>query len=161
MGIRYYAYPVAASEVEAALANPEAFVGSDPLSDAWGLEPIGPNEYAMGVNPRPRMLYLDKCWRLMQRLTRQDFEPRPAHKLVEGDVTPTHMGWYPHFAALTPAEVALVAHDLDDIAHGRLDEFCAELDEDDVDYLKSHFAEARSFTRALATSGEGLAYTIG
>lgn len=161
MGIRYYAYPVAASDMDAALKHPEAFVGSDPLSDAWGLEPVGPNEYAMGVNPRPRMLYLDKCWGLLQTLTHPLENPRPAHKLVAGDVIPTGFGWYPHFAALGPADVSLVADDLDDIAQKRLDEFCADLNEDDADYLRFHFDAARTFTRALSENGEGLAYTIG
>lgn len=161
MGIRYYAYPVAASDIDAALANPEAFVGSDPLSDAWGLEEIEPNAYKMGVYERPRMLYLDKCWNLLKRLTRPDFKPRPAHKLVEGNVTSAGLGWYPYFGTLTPDDVALVADDLDAIAEGDLEAFCATLPEEDVDYLKEYFAEARTFTRALTEQGEGLAYTIG
>lgn len=161
MGIRYYAYPVAPQNIDEVSKNPERFLSSDPLADAWGLEPVGPNEYAMDVNPRPRMLYLDKCWSLMQRLTHQSTQPRPAYALVAGDVIPDGFGWRPHVAALTPAEVIQVADDLDALADDELAGFCESLEEDDADYLNYHFEQARSFTRELAQSGEGLVYTIG
>ena len=161
MGIRYYAYPVAPQNIDEASKNPEQFLSSDPLVDAWGLEPVGPNEYAMHVNPRPRMLYLDKCWSLMQRLTHQTAHPRPAYALVAGDVLPDGFGWHPYVAALTPAEVADIANDLEAIADDELASFCETLEEDDADYLKYHFEQAKAFTRELAQSGEGLVYTIG
>ena len=54
-----------------------------------------------------------------------------------------------------------VADDLEAIADAELAAFCEILEEDDTDYLKYHFEQARVFTRELAQSGEGLVYTIG
>lgn len=161
MGIRYYAYPVAAKNIDEASQDPERFLSSDPLADAWGLEPIGPHAYATHVNPRPRMLYLDKCWSLMQRLTHQMGQPRPAYALVAGRVQPDGLGWLPHIATLTPDEVVHIADDLDAIADDELTTFCETLEECDADYLQDYFGQARTFTRELAQSGEGLVYMIG
>lgn len=161
MGIRYYAYPVPSSDIDAALANPEAFINADPLSDAWGLEPLGPNHYAMGVNPRPRMLYLDKCWSLIQNLTLSEDGPRPAYQLVAGHVPWSERGRRARYGALCNHELLLVADDLDDIVKNDMDDFCAMLSDDEAEYLRDYVAEARIFTRELAERGEGLAYVIG
>jgi hypothetical protein len=39
MGIRYYAYAFEKDQTDQALANPRAFIASDPLADACGFEP--------------------------------------------------------------------------------------------------------------------------
>lgn len=111
MGIRYYAYPVAPQDTHAAKENPARFIAADPLADAWGLVPVGPNESIMGAKPRPEMLYLDKCWSLLQRLTRRSFDDvRPAYRLFEGGVDVWAVGGYePYVKALSPEELRLVA----------------------------------------------------
>lgn len=84
-----------------------------------------------------------------------------ARAIVAGNVEPDGFGWHPYIAALTPAEVVDVADDLEAIADAELAAFGEILEEDDTDYLKYHFEQARAFTRELAQSGEGLVYTIG
>src|SRR5690606_17833466 len=101
MGIRYYAYPVSPREMAAARENPCRFHGDDPLMDAWG-----------PAEERPPMLYLDKCWRCLQRLFDLDGPAqRPAAELVRGDVTHVPTGWIPYERALHPSQVAEIAAD--------------------------------------------------
>jgi hypothetical protein len=100
MAIRYFAYPVDADDIERARTDPYPRLGTDPHLDASGPEA-----------ERPDMLYLDTCWRLMQRLflTRPGYPMRPAAYLVAGDVIMTEQGWIPHVEVLTPSQVAEVA----------------------------------------------------
>lgn len=110
---------------------------------------------------RPEMLYLDKCWRLLQQLTAQT-GPRPAQRLVAGRPNfDSDVGYTPHAAALTPAEIAEVADDLDALAEHGLDAYCATLSERDAGYVRPYLNDALSFTRLLADRGWGLAYLIG
>lgn len=158
MGIRYYAYPLPAEFVERARTDPHLFLSADPLADAWG-----------PAEDRPTMLYLDKCWSLLQRLTQPAFgtPPRPAYRLFEGDVTFVHDGlaWMPWTRALSPDEVAEVARDLclldtNDIrALFQRPDFHAR--EDDFGYLAHYLAEAQSFVTRMTQSGSGLVYLIG
>ncbi|GAA1533895.1 hypothetical protein HD600_001840 [Microbacterium ginsengiterrae] len=39
MGIRYYAYAFDADLAQQAVHDPRSIVSSDPLADAWGMEP--------------------------------------------------------------------------------------------------------------------------
>ncbi|WP_454130685.1 hypothetical protein [Microbacterium lacticum] len=39
MGIRYYAYAFDADRAQQAVDDPHSILSSDPLADAWGLEP--------------------------------------------------------------------------------------------------------------------------
>ena len=39
MGIRYYAYAFSADLAQRAIDDPHSILSSDPLADAWGLEP--------------------------------------------------------------------------------------------------------------------------
>ncbi|WP_296136821.1 hypothetical protein [uncultured Tessaracoccus sp.] len=164
MGIRYYAYPVEPAMVEAARRDPWCVMSDDPLADAWGLEPIDEHHWAFTDRPKPEMLYLDKCWSILQRFSWPDGgEARPAYQLFQGQVTLvlTDRAWDPHLAVLDVATVAAIADDLDSVTPEELDAFCATLDEDDRDYFLEYFGQARTFARDIATRGLGLAYMIG
>jgi hypothetical protein len=97
MGIRYYAYPVAAELAELAAASPHDLIGSDPFFDAWG-----------PVDRRPHMLYLDKAWRNLQAV----FGPSdsggtcPAFELVRGEVTMRTTAGIRSSATWTPTRLA-------------------------------------------------------
>lgn len=167
MGIRYYAYPVAPEDTYRAKENPAQFIGADPLADAWGLVPLGPHHSAMGAKPRPEMLYLDKCWPLLQRLTHQSpGEVRPAYRLFEGDVDAWAIGGYePYVKALTPEELARVADDLETVTESDVEALFQRDDffprEGDRDYLLEYLDEAKRFAVELRERGFGLVYTIG
>jgi len=157
MGIRYYAYPVAPQSIEDAKRTPYEHLGGDPLMDAWG-----------PIEDKPRMLYLDKCWRELQVLLG---ETRPARSLVEGQVVMNAEGWDGHTSVLDPAEVATIADDLarvkDDevsamIARDRVAYFGREIDTDaELQYVLKYLHDAQEFTRELADDELGLVYLIG
>ncbi|OMH23027.1 hypothetical protein BKD30_14210 [Tersicoccus phoenicis] len=156
MGIRYYAYPLPPELVTAARLDPSAYLSSDPLADAWDLD----------GQSRPRMLYLDKCWGLLQQLTCADPRaPRPSYLLVEGRVTHTHDGWIPWTRVLDADEVGRIADDLALINPDDLDDLFARgashFRDDDRDYLESYLAQAKEFTADLRARGQGLVYMIG
>ncbi|MCU1439043.1 MAG: hypothetical protein JWP85_40 [Rhodoglobus sp.] len=157
MGIRYYAYPVRESDLELARENPRDFLADDPLADAWGPADL-----------KPRMLYLDKCWRELQELFGRD--GLPALLLVGGQVTHTAYGWIPHIQVLSPDQVRLVARHL--CTFGEADVFAARLrsrggdgtvndDPDELNYVVHYLDAARDFSTSLASEGLGLIYTIG
>ncbi|MCU1579125.1 MAG: hypothetical protein JWP19_1329 [Rhodoglobus sp.] len=161
MGIRYYAYPVRASDIEFARANPRDFLAADPLADAWG-----PAEL------KPRMLYLDKCWGQLQEFLgpRPDRPERVAYQLVEGQVTHTSEGWIPFTRVLDPAQVHEIADELSQI--GEVDVLAARVrtfrrdglvndDPDELRYVMHYLNDAKSFVDALAEDDLGLIYTIG
>lgn len=157
MGIRYYAYPLAPEFVDRATEDPWAFMSDDPLADAWG-----PKESA------PDMLYLDKCWRYLQRLTTPGVAcPRIAYDLFEGDVTHTSRGWIPWIKVLTPDAVSEVSRDLslldgDDVdALLTRDDFYTTRLEEDRSYIKEHLRSAQAFTARMQARGWGLVYLIG
>ena len=72
MGIRYYAYAFDADLAQRAVHDPDSILSSDPLADAWGLEPHASVSVATfeQVSPKRDMLYLDKAWSALQSLTR-------------------------------------------------------------------------------------------
>jgi len=157
MGIRYYAYPIAADDYLRALEDPWPFHGSDPLMDAWGTDAT-----------RPEMLYLDKCWRELQGLLGASRgEPfRAAFQLVKGQVTHVEDGWIPFEHALSPAQVQSVAEDLatvtdEDIT--RLVGSCSACEDPDSEhqYVAQFLAAAQEFTARLAADGRSLVYLIG
>lgn len=165
MGIRYYAYPVRPEHTAAAAATPELFLGQDPLSDAWGLTAVGESIHVMGTRSLPEMLYLDKCWNLLQDLTRiHAGQYRPAHALLEGYGPDGRYDCQPFLKALAPAEVAAAASDLAAISCEDLDDFLghdARGRAKDRDYLKKYLEEAVDFTASLRSRGWGLVYMIG
>ena len=157
MGIRYYAYPVAAEDIERARLDPWLYLSDDPLSDAWG-----PAEL------RPRMLYLDKCWRALQHLLgpREDRPARPSFALVEGQVTfAGNGGWYSWLRVIDPEQLTEIARDIVLVDEDDVRELFpaqpGEMQRDTVDYVAPYLADAQRFVTELAREGKGLVYTIG
>lgn len=170
MGIRYYAYAFDADQTRAALADPRAFISSDPLADAWGMEPHV--QYGLATfeqrTPKRDLLYLDKAWSSLQALTRPaspSARPRPAFLMFEGWVTwePDGYGWFPWVRALGPDEMPAIAKDL-----GRLTAAAAStrlrrrgVPTDDIEYTLHYLGDARAFVEGLVSDGRGMAYLIG
>ncbi|MCH1882537.1 YfbM family protein [Agrococcus sp. ARC_14] len=157
---------------ERALADPRGMVSADPLADAWGLEPGsmgGVTNFEQSL-PERDLLYLDKAWSLLQRLTAPaagDAVARPAYRMFEGQVTPQEWGWSPWVRALTPVEVIEIARDLESIddadAQARFREAAGvgRDPEDEARYGSQYLSVARAFTTALADDGRGMVYLIG
>lgn len=161
MGIRYYAYPVLASDIERARDDPRAFLSADPLYDAWG-----PAEL------KPRMLYLDKCWDQLQEFlgSRPGRPERVSFQLVEGEVTHTYEGWIPFIRVLSPTQVEEVARDIAQL--GEAEVLAARVptfgrdgvvndDPEELRYVMQYLDDAKAFVAALATDNLGLIYMIG
>lgn len=174
MGIRYYAYAFNSDQTGQALADPLTVVGADPLADGWGLEPgctQGVTDFRQSL-PERDLLYLDKAWRYLQRVTAPHAPgdgARTAYRMFEGQVTFTDGGlaWHPWVRALPPHEVVLIARDLEtirdhDIEAG-LGGFCSSRQslESEVAYATHFFHRARDFVHAVASDGRGFAYMIG
>lgn len=161
MGIRYYAYAFEKDETHQALADPRAFIGEDPLADAWGFEPhaqVATVTFKQAV-PERDLLYLDKAWRPLQVLTGRT---RAAFRMFEGDVTMSGLGWYPWIRALTPEEVLEVAEDLRALEDETPGEgLCAGISDEDIDYALPFLSRARRFVEALASEERGMVYMIG
>lgn len=159
MGIRYYAYPLRSESVALALEDPGAFMSRDPLADAWELDGI----------QRPEMLYLDKCWSLLQLLTRPEFgPPRTSYRLFEGEVTHTNRGWLPWIRVLTVEEVDAVARDLALLGERDVDElldhrglYFREGRASERSYIIGYLGAAQEFTALMQMRGWGLVYLIG
>lgn len=170
MGIRYYAYAFDKEQTDQALADPRAFIASDPLADAWGFEPharTGVVTFEQSV-PKRDLLYLDKAWRGLQALTGPtptQALARPAYRMFEGKVAFSHGGlsWSPWVRVLDPAEVRLIAQDLGGLtADGVRDRLRRDgATQDEVDYVLPYLESARSFVNDLARDGRGMAYLIG
>jgi hypothetical protein len=162
MGIRYYAYPVPPELGDLAKQSPRDFVGRDPLMDAWG----PPEE-------RPRMLYLDKCWRELQSLfAPSESRVQPAYELVRGEVTHTPEGWIPFLRYLANEDLRTIAADLADAEASEcfvmagVEAFCrarpwADDVEAELHYVQAYLRDAARFTADVADRGEGLVYMIG
>jgi hypothetical protein len=172
MGIRYYAYAFDRAMTEQALLDPRSFISSDPLADAWGFEPgatVAVTNFEQSVAKRD-MLYLDKAWSMLQRLTEPgslDDQPRAAFRMFEGRVTGREWGWDAWVRALTPEEVVAIAHDLAGIddaeARARFVEIgCFGRHSDaEADYGMRYLRAARMFVTGLAAEDRGMAYLIG
>jgi hypothetical protein len=168
MGIRYYAYAFDKDQTDQALVDPKAFIGRDPLADAWGFEPgarVATVSFEQAV-PERDMLYLDKAWDWLQVATRptsDDGSARPAFRLFEGAVTMRHDGWIPWYRALAPAEVVDVADDLADLPDDRVAFTLrrAGATNGDVAYALQYLRSTRAFVHGLVRDGRGLAYMIG
>lgn len=174
MGIRYYAYAFDRDQARKALADPRAVIGPDPLADAFGLEP----GFIQGVTdlrqslPERDLLYLDKAWPYLQRLTAprsSGAAARASYRMFEGQVTHSDDGfsWYPWVRALPPHEVALIARDLEAINHrdinSALGGSCSygQSLESEVAYAAAFLDRAKVFVSAAASDGRGFAYIIG
>lgn len=160
MGIRYYAYPVDARQVEFARQDPRAFLGRDPLMDAWG-----------PIEQKPDMLYLDKCWGYLQGLFSSPAgeQNRAALALVAGEVEMSGLGWYSFVAARGPEEVAAIAGDISLLGEQHVREFFEDerrlqfggSRENEIEYVMHFLADAQEFVARLASEGRGLVYQIG
>lgn len=162
MGIRYYAYPVDANELELARISPATYLSEDPFADAW-FTPL---------DERPPMLYLDKCWRELQALLelQEPLQPRPAYGLVRGNVTMTGEGWIPFVRLVEPDEVAEIADDLTLVEPAHVTEmltartasfYPGETIETAEQYIVPYLRDAQKFTRELAGRGDAFVYKIG
>jgi hypothetical protein len=174
MGIRYYAYAFDSDQAVQALADPLTVIGFDPLADAWGLEPgssEGVTDFRQSL-PERDLLYLDKAWPYLQRLTAprsSDDAPRAAYRMFEGQVTFARDGctWRPWVRALAPHDVALIARDLETINDGDIKAgltgscLSGPVPESEVAYAAAFLDRAKGFVHAAASDGRGFAYMIG
>ena len=170
MGIRYYAYAFDGDRTGEVLADPRAFISSDPLADAWGFEPharVAMATFRQSV-PERDLLYLDKAWPHLQALTgptKSRGLARPAYRMFEGHVTLSEAGlsWTPWVRALDSAEIRLISQDLGELPTdvARADLRRAGATEGDADYVLHYLECARLFVGALAREGRGLTYLIG
>lgn len=174
MGIRYYAYAFDSDQTGKALADPLTVIGSDPLADAYGLEPgfrQGVTDFRQSL-PERDLLYLDKAWLYLERLTAprsSGAAARAAYRMFEGQVTYAEDGftWHPWVRALPPQDVASIARDLEavndhDIKAG-LSGICSsgQVLGSELAYATAFLNKARSFVYAAASDGRGFAYLIG
>lgn len=174
MGIRYYAYAFDSDQTGEALADPLTVIGSDPLADAYGLEPgfrQGVTDFRQSL-PERDLLYLDKAWPYLQRLTAPGSSgaaARAAYQMFEGQVTYTGDGftWRPWVRALPPQNVALIARDLETINDHDINASLSgiyssrQVLESEMAYATAFLDKARSFVHAAASDGRGFAYWIG
>lgn len=176
MGIRYYAYAFDGDQTESALAEPRSFIGADPLADAFGLPPgftEGYTDFEQGP-PEAEMLYLDKVWNNLQRMTkpsRPDGQARPAYRMFEGAVTPVDSGWAewrPWLRVIAPDEVKDIADDLDTLTDADFIPFYSvhgdATDEDRASEragVAQFVSRAISFLRGLERTERGFVYMIG
>ena len=167
MGIRYYAYAFNSDQTEQAQSCPESMVSDDPFADAWGIEAGAEVGAVTSVQALPEsdVLYLDKAWRHLQRVTApHNGEPkRPAHRMFEGEPS-----WYgrPVERTLPPAVMPEIAEDLaliiaDDVADRVRAQPCFGDPDGEVDYVLDYLARAREFVDGLVQSGRGMVYLIG
>ncbi|KUM32781.1 DUF1877 family protein [Arthrobacter sp. EPSL27] len=174
MGIRYYAYAFDSDQTGKALADPLTVIGSDPLADAWGLEPgftEGVTDFRQSL-PERDLLYLDKAWPYLQRLTApraSETAARPAYRMFEGQVTFADDGctWRPWVRALPPHDVALIARDLETVNDNEIKAGLSgsypfgQVPESEVAYATAYLNKAKGFVHAVASDGRGFAYMIG
>jgi hypothetical protein len=173
MGIRYYAYAFDPELAQQAIDDPHSILSSDPLADAWGMEPHTSVTVATfeQVSPARDMLYLDKAWSALQSLT----SPAPeapaelaCHRMFEGHVTMHGMGWDPWVRTILPQEVPAIRDDLCAIDETRVREWAQTWrsphgadEEDELRYVLDFLGQAQEFVKALAEDGRGMVYLIG
>lgn len=172
MGVRYYAYAFDADLTEQAVRAPHAILSHDPLGDAWGMEPgakVGFPTFEQ-VPPARDMLYLDKAWWHLQKLTAPAAGAalvRPAHRMFEGSVAVVGLGWHAWVRTLTPWEIPAIAHDLasisDEDAHAEFRAMARGRRDPggDADNACVFLRRAREFVGGLAADGRGMVYLIG
>lgn len=172
MGIRYYAYAFDGDMTDTALADPHAVVSRDPLADAFGLPhgfTSGNTDFRQGP-PEEDMLYLDKTWNNLQRMTAPlspDHEVRPAYRMFEGDVTLVDdgMSWHPWVRAIPPEDVPDIADDLDTITVAdfvpHYSRCGGEDPESEAVGVFQFLDRTRHFVRGLERTGRGFVYLIG
>lgn len=173
MGIRYYAYAFDAELAQQAIDDPHSILSSDPLADAWGLEPHARSSVAVfeQVPPPCDMLYLDKAWSALQALTRPGPEVPAsvtAYRMFEGKVTMQGLGWEPWVRVILPEEVPGIRDQLREVDEKRIDDWArtwrsphGATDEEERRYVLHYLERARDFVESLAAEGRGMVYLIG
>ncbi len=173
MGIRYYAYAFDAALAQQAIDDPRSILSSDPLADAWGMEPHASVSVATfeQVSPKRDMLYLDKAWSALQSLTlraKPGRSPGAAFRMFEGNVTMHDRGWDPWVRTILPQEVPAIRDELCAIDESRVRAWARSWhsrqgadDESEFRYVLDFLGRAQDFVRSLATDGRGLVYMIG
>ncbi len=173
MGIRYYAYAFDAELTRQAVDDPHSILSSDPLADAWGMEPHASVSVATfaQTSPKSDMLYLDKAWSALQSLTRPDVdgvaEPS-SYRMFEGRVTMHDMGWDPWVRTILPKEVPSIRDHLCAIDESRVRGWARDWrrpfgadEEDEIRYVRDFLGRAQEFVTSLAANGRGMVYLIG
>lgn len=173
MGIRYYAYAFDADLAQQAVDDPHSILSSDPLADAWGMEPHVSVSVATfeQVSPKRDMLYLDKAWSALQSLTHPNSDDPAAgssYRMFEGHVAMHGLGWDPWVRTILPEEVPAIRDDLRTIDDSRVREWARTWrslhgadDEAELQYVRDFLGRAREFIESLAAEGRGMVYLIG
>lgn len=173
MGIRYYAYAFDAELAQQAVDDPHSILSSDPLADAWGMEPHVSMSVATfdQVSPKRDMLYLDKAWSALQSLTRWGTDQAAdgsCFRMFEGNVTMHGWGWDPWVRTILPEEVPAIRDDLCAIDESRVQEWARTWrsphgadDEAELRYVLDFLRQAQQFVESLAAEGRGMVYLIG
>lgn len=173
MGIRYYAYAFDAELTQQAVDDPHSILSSDPLADAWGLEPHATTSVATfeQVLPKRDMLYLDKAWSALQSLTFSSPDAATVgscYRMFEGSVTMHGFGWDPWARTILPEEVPAIRDDLCAIDEARVRDWARTWhsphgadDDEELRYVLDFLRRAQDFVRSLAADGRGMVYLIG
>lgn len=172
MGIRYYAYAFDADLAQQAVDDPHSILSSDPLADAWGMEPHATISVATfeQVSPKRDMLYLDKAWSALQSLTHPapDSPAGPSYRMFEGNVTMHGLGWDPWVRTILPEEVPVIRDDLCAIDESRVRAWARSWrsrhgadDDSELRYVLDFLGRSQEFVKSLAVEGRGMVYLIG
>ena len=137
MGIRYNAYRIEPYLIGLARQDPGLFLSGEPPT-----------------------LDLDACWPSLQRLTTWGENPRPSHRLFEGDVLRRDgcSGWDPWMRVLAPDEVERIAADLVLLGERQVR---AAFPPERVASVLDALDLAQHFAVGAARAGHGIIYTIG
>ena len=172
MGIRYYAYAYDAELMQKAVDDPHSILASDPLADAWRMEPHASVSVATfeQVSPKIDMLYLDKAWSALQSLTRalsDHGDGSPSYRMFEGAVTMHDLGWDPWVRTILPDEVPAIRDELcaftDDQVRAWARTWSSRYGADaetEARYVLEFLGRAQEFIDALAGRGRGMVYLI-
>lgn len=169
MGIRYYAYAFDNKLRDQAQRDPGSLISSDPLADAWGLEPhatISQATFQQTV-PKRDMLYLDKSWQELQLLTgppEHGGTARPAYAMFEGAVKMHDLGWEPWVRPLFPEDLHEIEQDLADLVRIEkkwISRNSATTEAREDTHTIQFLRRAHEFVAGLVADGRGMVYMIG
>jgi hypothetical protein len=167
MGIRYYAYAFDSDRTDEALRDPDSVLGPDPFADGMGI----PRGARSGITdfqqslPEEDMLYLDKAWYELQRLTWPEEcirEARPAFRMFEGSVRMCPGGgcWESWKRVIVPEDVKDIAVDLSLLAQ-ELRTGATRVSDGRDERITRCVERASTFVDGVATRGRGFVYMIG
>lgn len=169
MGIRYYAYAFDHELSDRALSDPRSLISSDPLADAWGLEPhsaVGYTTFEQAV-PERDLLYLDKAWRELQFMTGPRWPgaaARPSFAMFEGEVVMGDTGWDPWVRPLLPESIPVIERDLAALVDGDASRILRDLtgaENVECRHATQYLRRAHEFVTGLVRDNRGMVYMIG